>query len=128
MATLTLLCQVRPDWLVHWFSSDAAVVAVAAQFLAIVSWNFVASGIVFTCSGMFQALGNTVPTVISSVTRLGVWIFPALWVTSRADFQLKQLWYVGVVATSVHALFALWLLRREVGRRLSAPAAPRSSP
>ncbi|MDH5235422.1 MAG: MATE family efflux transporter, partial [Gemmatimonadota bacterium] len=117
MITLTLLCQVRPDWLVHGFSSDAAVLAVAAQFLAIVSWNFVASGVVFTCSGMFQALGNTVPTVISSATRLLIWLGPALWVTSAPDFQLRHLWYVGVGATNAHALFALWLLRREVAKR-----------
>lgn len=117
MAVLTLLCQIRPDWLVHGFSSDAAVLAVAAQFLTIVSWNFVASGMVFTCSGMFQALGNTVPTVISSATRLIIWIIPALWVTSQPDFQLRHLWYVGVGATNAHALFALWLLRREVGKR-----------
>jgi putative MATE family efflux protein len=117
MITLTLLCQFRPDWLVHGFSSDAAVLAVAAQFLTIVSWNFVASGVVFTCSSMFQALGNTVPTVISSATRLLIWIGPALWVTASPDFQLRHLWYVGVGATNAHALFALWLLRREVSKR-----------
>ncbi len=128
MASLTLLCQLRPDWLVHWFSSDAAVLAVAAQFLAIVSWNFVASGVVFTCSGMFQALGNTIPTVISSATRLGVWIVPAVWVTSRPGFQLRQLWYVGVGATTVHALFALWLLRREVAKRRDLALVPAPAP
>jgi len=124
MAVLTLLCQLRPDWLVHGFSSDAAVLAVAAQFLTVISWNFVASGVVFTCSGMFQALGNTVPTVISSAVRLTVWIFPALWVSSRPGFHLRQLWYVGVGATTVHALFALWLLRREVTKRRELAIVP----
>ena len=124
MALLTLLCQLRPDWLVHSFSSDAAVLAVAAQFLAVISWNFVASGVVFTCSGMFQALGNTVPSVISSGVRLVLWILPALWVSSRPGFHLRQLWYVSVGATTVHALFALWLLRREVSQRRDLALVP----
>ena len=36
------------------------------EFLQIVSWNFVAMGIVFTCSSMFQALGNTWPALLST--------------------------------------------------------------
>lgn len=108
----------------HGFSSDAAVLAVAAQFLAVISWNFVASGVVFTCSGMFQALGNTVPSVISGGMRLIVWILPALWVSARPGFHLKQLWFVSVGATTVHALFALWLLRREVAKRRDLGLAP----
>jgi putative MATE family efflux protein len=117
MAALTLLCQFRPEWLVHWFASDAAVVAVAADFLAIISWNFVAAGIVFTCSGMFQALGNTVPSIVSSAVRFTVWITPALWMSSRPGFSLHRLWLLAVAASTVHALFAFWLLRREVARR-----------
>jgi Na+-driven multidrug efflux pump len=31
------------------------------QYLQIVSWNFLAAGIVFTCSSVFQGLGHTIP-------------------------------------------------------------------
>jgi len=44
--------------------------AIGTQFLQVISWNFVASGIVFTCSAVFQGLGNTVPAVLSSASRL----------------------------------------------------------
>jgi len=47
---------------------DAAL-AGAAQFLQVISWNFVASGLVFTCSALFQGLGHTMPAVLSSATR-----------------------------------------------------------
>ncbi len=124
MFTLTIICRWHPDWLVHWFSSDPVVVATAAEFLSVISFNFIASGIVFTCSGMFQAMGNTVPTVISSAVRLVLFVVPALWVSQRAGFSLTQLWHVSVAASSVHALFAVWLLRREAAKRLSFSDTP----
>ena len=128
MAAMTLFAHWRPEWLVSPFASDPAVVDVAAHFLRTISWNFVASGLVFTCSSMFQAMGNTIPTVISSAVRLTVFAIPALLVARMPGFQLHWIWRVSVVATTTHALFALWLLRRETTRRLGAPAAPATQP
>ena len=78
MLALTLVCQIKPEWFVHFFTKDQAVLAVAATFLHIISWNFVAQGLIFTCSGMFQALGNTLPGLASSATRLVTFAIPAL--------------------------------------------------
>lgn len=117
MLAMTIMARWQPEWFVHFFSSDAEVIATASDFLAMISLNFIASGIVFTCSGMFQALGNTVPAVLSSAVRLTLFVGPAFLISARADFELHQLWMVSVAATTVHALFALWLLRREADRR-----------
>jgi Na+-driven multidrug efflux pump len=129
MLGLTAICQWRPEWLVHWFSPDPVVVATAAEFLGTISFNFVAAGVVFTCSGMFQAMGNTVPTVISSGVRLVTFLATSLWVAQRPEFALRHLWYASVAASTLHAVFTLWLLRREAVRQLAgagilpAPAA-----
>lgn len=120
MLLLTLLCQWRSEWFIHWFTSDAAVIAVGAQFLRIISLNFVAQGIIFTCSGMFQAFGNTWPSLLSSATRLITFIGPAIWIASRPGFELKQLWLLSVVTVAVQALTSLWLLRGQF-RRLLLP-------
>ncbi|HEY6985248.1 MAG TPA: MATE family efflux transporter, partial [Rhodanobacteraceae bacterium] len=40
MLLLTLICQWRPEWFVHFFTNDPAVLAVAGTFLHIISWNF----------------------------------------------------------------------------------------
>lgn len=128
MALMTLFAHWRPEWLVSPFASDPVVVDVATHFLRTISWNFVASGLVFTCSSMFQAMGNTVPTVISSAVRLVVFAIPVLWVSRLPGFQLHWVWRVSVVATTTHALFALWLLRRESARRLSALPTPTGPP
>ena len=117
MIMLTLFAHWRPQLLIAAFTSDPEVVAIAVQYLRTISWNFVASGIVFTCSGMFQAMGNTVPSVISSAVRVVVFVVPAVYISRLPGFQLHWLWYVSVVSTTVHALFAVWLLRREAGKR-----------
>src|SRR3546814_19006275 len=50
MFGLTLVCQWRPEWFIGGFTDEPEVIAIGGQFLHIISWNFVASGLVFTCS------------------------------------------------------------------------------
>ena len=70
MVVLTIVAQFEGDTLVRIFTQDPEIVAVGAGYLAVISFNFVAQGVIFTASGMFQALGNTVPAMISSATRV----------------------------------------------------------
>jgi putative MATE family efflux protein len=120
MLVLTLLCQWRPEWLVGVFTQEPAVIAVAAQFLSIISLNFIASGLIFTCSGMFQALGNTLPSLLSSGTRLLTFAVPAVMLAGRPGFELRHLWMLSVATVTVQALLSLWLLRGELRQRLPA--------
>lgn len=117
MAVLTLSCQLRPELFVGGFTKEAAVLAVAADFLRTISWNFVASGLIFTCSGMFQALGNTVPSLISSASRLVTFAVPALLLAQRPGFRLRHVWVLSVVTMTAQAAFTLWLLNGEMRRR-----------
>jgi putative MATE family efflux protein len=123
MLLLTLVCQIKPEWFVRAFTQDDGVVAVASEFLRYISWNFVASGLVFTCSGMFQALGNTVPSLISSASRLVTFALPVAWLAHQPGFELRQVWMVSMASVALQALFSLWLLRRQFQQRLQ-PAAP----
>lgn len=118
MALLTLLCQLRPEWLVAGFARDPGVVEVGSEYLRTVSWNFVASGLIFCCSGMFQALGNTVPSLLSSASRLLTFILPVLWVAHRPGFELLDVWHLSVASTTLQALLSLWLLRSVMRQRL----------
>ncbi len=83
-----------------------------------ICWNFVPSGLVFTCSGMFQALGNTMPSLLSTATRLITFIFPALWLSQQNGFQIEQLWYVSVATVCIQASVSFYFLRREFKKRL----------
>jgi putative MATE family efflux protein len=122
MAVLTLISWWGASGLIRAFTTEPTAVSVGTQFLHIISWNFVASGFVFTCSAAFQGLGHTLPSVWSSASRLVTFVIPALWIAAQPAFQLTQLWYVSVTSVTLQALFSLWLVRREFRLRLPAVA------
>jgi MATE family, multidrug efflux pump len=122
MLVLTVACQWQPAWLVAGFAEDPGVVAVAAVYLSTVSWNFVASGIVFCCSGMFQALGNTVPSLVSSASRLVTFVLPALWLAHRPGVELHHFWYLSVASVALQAVTSVLLVRTVMRQRLPSAA------
>jgi putative MATE family efflux protein len=118
MALLTALCHWDPELFIRGIASDPAVVTVGAEYLRIMSWNFVGSGIVFTCSGLFQALGNTWPALLSSGGRILTFVLPALWLSTQPWARLHHFWYLSVATVALQALVSLWLLQGEFRRRL----------
>jgi len=127
MFALTLLCQWRPEVFVGAFTTEADVIAVGAQFLAIISWNFVAQGIVFTCSGLFQALGNTWPALASTVIRLVLFSVPVLWLSRQPGFRIEHVWTISVATVALQALMSFALVQREMKRRLAPTVVPASA-
>jgi Na+-driven multidrug efflux pump len=132
MVLLTIICKLQPAWLVTTFTTDVASAAVAAQFLHIISWNFVATGVAFVCSGLFQALGNTWPALFSTLTRLLVFGPLAIWLSRQPDFTLAQLWHVSVGTVALQALLSLsllrWQWRRSMAKAAGASATPENQP
>jgi putative MATE family efflux protein len=118
MFALMLLMQWRPDALVRIFSTEPQVVDVGSQFLHIISWNFVLSGVIFTCSSMFQALGNTLPSLYSSATRLILYSVPLIYVSTQPWFQLVHVWYLSVGSVTVQMIVSLVLLQKQLRVRL----------
>ncbi|MGO1000495.1 MATE family efflux transporter [Lysobacter sp. CA196] len=118
MIALTLLCQWQPELLVRVFTRDDAVAGIATEFLGVISWNFIASGLIFSCSGLFQALGNTLPALLSSASRLATFAIPAVWLSVQPGFELHQLWWLSVVTLALQAAISLFLLQREFRLRL----------
>jgi putative MATE family efflux protein len=124
MLALTIFCQFGSHLLMHIFTYEEPVVAIGATMLMITSWNFAANGIIFSCSSMFQGLGNTWPTISSSVIRLFIFIVPILWLARQPEFKLEHVWYLSVVSMFLQAIVAYLLLRREFSKRLGpVPAA-----
>jgi len=121
MAALTLICQLAATHLLRGFTTDPEVIRVGAQYLRVVSWNCVASGIVFTCSALFQALGNTWPALLSSAARLLTFALPAAWLSLRPGFRIEEVWYLSVATVALQAVMSYALARRQLRLRL-APA------
>jgi len=123
-----LLAHVAPEATVRVFSKDPAVVATGTEYLKIISWNFIASGIVFVSSSMFQAMGNTIPSLVTSFTRIVVVAIPVLLLAQAPGFALRWVWYLSVVSVTLQMTLNLLLLRREFRLRLTfEPAAARAS-
>lgn len=122
MLVLTLVAQLEGATLVGIFTTEPGMVAVATTFLAIISWNFAAQGVIFTASGMFQALGNTVPAMLSSATRVVSFAVPALWLARRPGFELRQLWILSIATVTLQAVVSVWLLNAAWKKKMAQPA------
>ena len=67
----------------------------------------------FTCSGVFQGLGNTIPAMLSSAIRLAVFVPLAVWLAAQPAFHLDEVWWLSVATVWLQAV---------VSYRLAAPA------
>jgi putative MATE family efflux protein len=118
MISITLICQWRPEWLVGGFTNEPEVIEVASHFLRLVSFNFAASALIFTCSGIFQGLGHTWPALGSTASRLFTFALPAIWLSTRPGFKIDHVWYLSVASVWLQAMLSLFLLSRTMNSRL----------
>lgn len=113
MLVTTVLMQWRPELLVTFFTAEVEVIAVGALFLQLISLNFIAQGIVFTCSGAFQGLGNTRPALFSSMLRIIVFVPTTVFLKSRPGFTIEQVWFVSILSVTIQGIVSYLLVRRE---------------
>src|SRR5467141_3267721 len=118
MLGLTLIVYLAPATLIRIFSRDPRVIAFGSDYLRIVSLNFVSAGIVFTSSSVFQGIGNTLPPLFSSMTRLVLFALPALLISRMPGFEIREVWYLSVGSIVLQMCANLLLLRHELRKRL----------
>jgi putative MATE family efflux protein len=118
MAVFTIACQIAPASMVNVFSNDPDVIRIGSEYLRIVSWSSAASGLIFVASSMFQAMGNTVPSLISSGVRITLVAILTVILAPMPGFALRWIWYLSVGTVFVQLILSLALLRREFARRL----------
>jgi Na+-driven multidrug efflux pump len=123
MVLFAIACHIAPAALIGVFSKDPAVIAVGEEYLRIISWNFIASGLIFVASSMFQAMGNTVPSLVTSAARIILVAIPSIILARTPGFQLRWIWYLSMGSVLVQLALSMLLLRREFSRRLSFAAA-----
>ncbi|WP_430456458.1 MATE family efflux transporter [Rheinheimera sp.] len=111
MLLIFLFSQLEAESLMRWFTQDAAVVLAGVVFIKIISWNYLTSAVVLTCSGMFQALGNTWPSLLSSAVRLVLFVGPVLWLSQQPAFTPTQVWWCSALSVLVQGLLSFSLLQ-----------------
>lgn len=114
----TALCEWQAPALMKFFTTDPAVLSLGVEFVRVIACSFIAQGIVQTCFSLFQAIGRTLPVLVSAVTQLAVFAIPLPWLVSAQDTP-AHLWYWATISVCLQAAFSLWLLNRSwrlVGR------------
>ncbi|HCK84409.1 MAG TPA: MATE family efflux transporter [Hyphomonadaceae bacterium] len=119
MLSMTAFAHWRGDLMLAPFTEDPAALAVAEDYLRIVSLSFVASGLVFTCSSMFQGLGDTRPSLLASASRLLTFVIPAIWLTGQPFFSLHNVWLISLTSVVAQMGICLLLLRTQFRRKLA---------
>ncbi|MCT6698057.1 MATE family efflux transporter [Rheinheimera sp. 4Y26] len=117
MVLLFMLCQLLATELMVLFSTDPAVQAQGVLFIRIISLNCLSAVLVFSCSGMFQGLGNTWPALASSALRILLFMLPVLLLSGRADFSAAMVWYCSAASVLLQGLCSYYLLRWQLRRK-----------
>jgi putative MATE family efflux protein len=123
MAVLTLLCHIAPALMARPFTSDPAVLAVTGEYLQISSWNFVAAGLVMTCSSLFQGIGDTRPSLFASAARMVTFAGPAIWLSFQPWAALHHVWLLSAFAITLQCGLCVWLLLATFKRKLKPKGA-----
>jgi putative MATE family efflux protein len=114
--------QAMPHLLFRPFTQDPPVFAFGEEYLGIISWNLLATSIVFACFGVFSGLGNTLPCLLGSAIRIVLIVVPVWLLSHHPGFHARWVWELSAAATVVQMLINLWFLRREYSTRLAVPA------
>jgi putative MATE family efflux protein len=120
MIVITLLCHIAPSAMIALFNAndDPAVTHFGTEYLRIISWIFVASGVIFVSSSVFQGMGHTLPALASSALRLAAFAVPAILLSQRPGFEMRHVWYISVGSVLVQLVVNVGLLHVEFARRL----------
>src|SRR5690606_27783651 len=122
MLTASLLCHINPELLARPFTNDPAVLAISNEYLQIVSWNFVFSGLVMATGSMFQGMGDTRPSLFASATRMVTFVVPALYLSTQPYFVIEHVWLFSVASVVAQCALAMWLLFEAFKRKLPKEA------
>ena len=100
------------------FSSDPEVVAMAADFLALMAFWAWSNGFYNSLTGLFQGTGHTEITMISDASRLWIYRFATLWFCERVlHLGVRSVWLSVVVSNGIAALVLYILYRRGIWRK-----------
>lgn len=97
MAAGVSVVQLIPDKLLLLFDASEQMLTIGVPALRIISTCFVFAGFSIVCSSVFQALGNSIFSMIMSITRQLAVLLPAAYILAHA-FGLHAVWYAFPIA------------------------------
>jgi len=120
MGLLALLSYWNAELFLSPFTDDPKVLVIGASFLQLIAFNFIPSGLIFTCSGMLQGLGNTWPAFFSMAIRIFLFVTPAILISKQIFFDINHIWYLAIATALIQLIISYWLVNKEIKRKFDS--------
>lgn len=109
--------------LMHLFTDDAAVIAIGAQYLVIVSSFYIFFSTMFVIGGVMRGAGDTLIPMFITLFALWVIRIPAAWILSRYFgvngiwWSIPIAWFIGMTLSYLYYLKGNWKTKVVVRQR-----------
>ena len=110
MAVGTAIVQLIPSQLLLLFEASKQMLRIGVPALRTISLCFVFAGFTIVCSSVFQALGNSIFSMIMSITRQLAVLLPAAYLLAHT-IGLEAVWYAFPIAEVFCLVIAVIMLR-----------------
>lgn len=105
------LLQVFPVQLLGMFDASENMIAIGVPALRTISLSFVFAGFCIVSSSVFQAFGNGILSMITSIARQLIVLLPAAWLLSLTG-KLDLVWYAYPIAEIMSVILSSIFLKR----------------
>ena len=105
------LLQVFPVQLLGMFDASENMIAIGVPALRTISLSFVFAGFCIVSSSVFQAFGNGILSMITSIARQLVVLLPAAWLLSLTG-KLDLVWFAYPIAEIMSLILSCVFLKR----------------
>lgn len=124
MAIGTAIFQLFPETLLKMFNASDEMLRIGSVALPAISLCFISAGISIVLGATFQATGDGIFSMITSITRQIVFILPSAWALGRI-VGLDGVWYAFVIAEAFSLLMTIFFFRWEYSKRIKPLMADR---
>lgn len=112
----TVISMTCSDAIFAIFTTEETTIRLGAQALRIISLGFIVSGISVACSGVFEGLGEGLPSLYISLSRYIVIMLPCAFILSRL-VGVNGVWYAFGLTELLTAMLTMWLYKRHLRHR-----------
>ncbi len=106
-----LIIQLFAPQLLLLFNASADMLGIGVPALRTISLSFIFAGICIISGSFFQAMGNGIYSMITSIMRQLIFLLPLAWLFSRTG-NIAMVWYAWPIAEIVSLICTLFFLYR----------------
>ena len=112
MAAGTLLFHAIPTQLLRIFEASEEMLRIGVPALRIISLSFPVAGLCIGCGSVFQALGFSIYSMITSMVRQLAVLVPCAYLIGRLTGNVTMVWWAFVVAEVFSLMLTMYFYRK----------------